>query len=281
MKKNIIHGYMIITLSLIFFTSFGSKNSVSEIRESNEDKSSKTAELQKVEETSKSSEDKDDAKKLLARVNGLPIYEEDLRGRPLEYVIQTEILYDEALRRGLDKRYENIINDYKKTLLIREYKNDLTKSIDEDISDEEVKEYYDRNKDSYTNVYVYELSTKDEELTNQLYKRVLAGEDMNKIAYEFEAEEKGKVILKEFYLPNQYKNYLEKLEPGELSNVIKGRNYYLIYKIINVKVKPLKTVHSPITYRIIGEKKAKLIEQFAERIKDEQGIEVEILDKNQ
>jgi len=44
MKTIIIHGYMIITLSLISFIFFGYKDSKSEIRESNEDKSSKTTE---------------------------------------------------------------------------------------------------------------------------------------------------------------------------------------------------------------------------------------------
>jgi len=273
---------MIISLSLISFTFFGCKNSEREFPETKEDKSSQTTELQKVEETSKSSQDKDDGKKLLARVNGTPIYEEDLRGRSLEYVIQNEILYDEALRRGFDKRYDNIINDYIQITLTTALKNELYNTMSKNVAEHEINDYYNANLDKYTNTYVYEVSTKDEELANDLHKRLIEGDDPNNIVAEFSGNGKEEqVILKEFYLRIQNNDYFEKLEPGELSNVIKGRNYYLIYKIIHTKVKPLQQVSSPIKYKVNTERKAKLIEEFAEKIKGEQGIEVEILDKNQ
>jgi len=70
-------------------------------------------------------------KKIVATVNGRPIYKENLRGRNVEYAVFEEILYEDALIKGLDKQYEKQIEKYKKALIthgiLREIRSTLPK----------------------------------------------------------------------------------------------------------------------------------------------------------
>jgi hypothetical protein len=58
--------------------------------------------------------------KIVARVNSKPIYETQLRDRKLNDIIADEILYDDALRQGLDKdkTIQNRLAQYRKNLYV-------------------------------------------------------------------------------------------------------------------------------------------------------------------
>ena len=45
--------------------------------------------------------------KVLARVNGIPIYEDDLNGKNLDFVITEEVIYQAGLKQGIDKQYKD------------------------------------------------------------------------------------------------------------------------------------------------------------------------------
>ena len=117
-------------------------------KEDTPDKTSKKPEYSKLEQQAQ------DDKNIIARVNGAPIYEKDLKGSNIQDAINNELLYQEVLRRGLTKDDNGQVPNKKREILKL-----LNKSIEKDIvvSDEEIENYYRENIGDYESYLVIEL----------------------------------------------------------------------------------------------------------------------------
>ena len=139
----------------------------------------------KTEATTADKQENGTGKKVVARVNGKPIYEEDLQGRPLRMVINEEILYQEGLKKGLDKRFQGEIDVYKKRIIAETVKRELLiglpKAKEIEVTNEQIKNYYEKHPDKYTFISVKEISLPDKSTAEEVRKKLLAGEDPVKI----------------------------------------------------------------------------------------------------
>jgi hypothetical protein len=95
-----------------------------------------------------------EVKKIVARVNNNPIYEEDLKGRPLKGIIDIEILYQVGLKQGIDKKYEENVETYKKGLIIKEVTSEVVKDLPNEVSSKDIEDYYNENEIKYTNFHL-------------------------------------------------------------------------------------------------------------------------------
>ncbi|HEX9666500.1 MAG TPA: peptidyl-prolyl cis-trans isomerase [Thermodesulfobacteriota bacterium] len=229
------------------------------------------------EENSSSSESISSEKKLVATVNGRPIYEEDLRGRKLEYVIEDEILYEEGLKQGLESEYKEQIDRYKKNLIINAVKQQIQYSLprDQKISDSEIEDFYKKYERRYTNLKALGISAPDKKTAEINHERATKGEDLEKIASEY--SESGVLFSPNPIMLNVDKNdFFQELKVGAVSDIIEDKGQFLIYKVIEVKHLPLSQVKNSIRYSIYAKKQSQAVSDFAEKAKKERNMNVEI-----
>ena len=232
-----------------------------------------------VTQTPTSKESEATEKQIIARINGTPIYKEDLRGRRLNDVIMNEIFYQEGLRQGVDKSVEDKVDNYKRELVegivIKDYLDklpDLKK-----VSDEEIESYYKDRVQAYKYVRIQEISVSDEKVAEDVMKRAKKGEDLEKIA-----EELSVPIRTAGMRPNKLaeKNIFSTIEVGSLSDIVKDGGGYKIVKIIAIGSYPLGQFRSVIIHNIRSQKRSQALQEYMDRIIKENNINVEILAKS-
>jgi hypothetical protein len=221
--------------------------------------------------------------KIVARVNGRPIYEGDLRGASLQEAIDEEILYQEGLKRGLDKQFEKAVEDYKKRLIVSALKKDimgnLPKESEAAVTDKEVEDYYKENQSKYRILRLKEIVVEDKGLAEEIHKRALAGEDLEKIASDYSKSGKS-VVVRDSRWNRRYNDLFSGKAVGAISDVIQEGNKFKILKLVETKDIPLNKVKQFIKYNILAKRRADAMHEFAEKIKKENNIKVEILEES-
>src|SRR3990172_12616 len=217
-------------------------------------------------------------KKIVARVNGRPIYEGALKGRPLENVIDYEIFYEVGLKQGLDKKFEGDVEEYRKRLIVASLQKDiLAKQSKEEITEQEIEEYYKQNEDKF-NIMNFELIVvEDQNLANEIHKRAVNGEDFKKIASDYSGSD-ANVRVQDLRFNRKYDERFKGKEVGSISEVIQEGKKFIILKLTDVKQVPVTRSQQAAKYSIMASKRAKAIHDFAEKAKDENNIKVEILE---
>lgn len=119
---------------------------------------------------------------IAAVVNGVPVYETALNKRTLEEVIDDELLYQAALKAGVDKVIEPLAANYKVNEIIKYYKDKIP-TARLHVSDEDIKAYY--SKSDYETISVTEVSFTNGKLASEFYKRAIAGGNFSKLAKEY------------------------------------------------------------------------------------------------
>lgn len=232
-------------------------------------KSEKKEEAQKSETTTD--------KKVVARVNERPIYENDLKGKPLEDVIDYEILYEVGLKQGLDKQVEKQLENYRKRLIIAALQKDIMANLPkEEVSEQEIEEYYKQNAGKYKYMSFKEIVVKDQNIANEIHKRALKGEDFEKIASDY-SESGTNVQVRDLRFNKKYNERFIAKEIGSVSEIIQEGNNFVILKLTEVKEIPFNKTAPAIKYSIIATKRAQAVHNFAEKAKNENNIKVEIL----
>jgi len=220
-------------------------------------------------------------KTVIARVNGRPVYKEDLRNRPVETVIDYEILYEAGLKKGLDKKVANAVEEYEKRLIVSMLQRDIVSNLPKDdvVSEEEIMEYYNNNKFRYALLGIKEITVEDKDLAQEVHKKALSGEDLDKIAADY--SKSGKNVKADTSRFNRkYNNRFTKLEVGSVSEIIEDGNTFKILKITEVKEIPFDKVKQAVKYTLSAEKKAQAMHEYVEKMKNENNIKVEIIEEN-
>ncbi len=269
-------------------------------------------------------------KKILARVNGRPIYEEDLGGRPLESAINDEILYEsgiksgldkkfetrfeqykkrfivkalkieikdlpdkerrdltgksddilykEGLKRGLDKKFESMLGRYKKGLIVDKLKTDILSSAtpkeNRQISNKEVGNYYNENQMIFTYQHVKGVSAADKNIAEEIHKRALGGESLEKIASDYPGKN---VAVTDWGLSKKYNDIFVEKSIGSVSDIIQEGGKFTVLKLYDTRKLPLSKVQGTIMYNILAKRRGYALQQFVEQLKKENNIKVEIL----
>lgn len=220
--------------------------------------------------------------KVVARVNGVPIYEDELNGRPVNSLITDEILYQEGLKEGLEKKYQDKIREYQMSLVIRELKNAITKKMppESEITNKDLLDYYNSNKDlNYTRYRIEEINFQNENLGEQIIKMAKEGKSFQDIAKGLSNAE-SQVTVNDLGFNKEMNIYFQAKETGSISGVIRKQDgAYSVLKILEMKEVPYDSVKNTIKYVIEARRKAAAYNQSAMEIAKENGFTVEIADK--
>jgi len=215
--------------------------------------------------------------KVVARVNGQAIYEDDLGGGNLEFAISEEIIYQEGLRQGIDKKYRNKVRDFEKSLIIRDIKQSLLENAEptKKASHEEIKDYYEKNKDKYSHVRVYEISFPDSNLGNEILEKAKGGEDLQNIANSYP----DMVInVNDIGYNRSMLQHFKTREVGVVSEVIqKPDGTFSVLKIVEVKDIPFNSSKQAIMHILKAKKKSRMFNNYSQKIANENNMTIEII----
>lgn len=216
-----------------------------------------------------------DGVKVLATVNGVPITERDLEhrarkggmgalpGQPpsagiLETIVRDELVYQQALRLGLDRdpSYRARLDDLEAQLRIFQRQEMAVRlrayaQQQAPVTPAEAQAYFDANAASLrTRFHVYQILHKGNE--GQILAerdRIRAGAPFEEVAAKrFEGiplEGKAPWDLGElswYQLPPAWRGVVDRLEPGQVSDVIRGEaGRYWIVKLVAKRADPAVT----------------------------------------
>ncbi|MGQ0794073.1 MAG: peptidyl-prolyl cis-trans isomerase [Deltaproteobacteria bacterium] len=221
------------------------------------------------------SEKKEINQKVVARVNGRPIYENSVRGKGFDEVITDEILYEVGLKRGVDKEIQEEVEEYQKRLILAKIKRPLILGTPKDktITDEEIDKYYKDNEAKYTIVNLKEVSTRDKAAAEQIHRKALEGGDLEQIASEAGAQ------VKDLRYNRKHSHLFVGKPDGAISEVIAERSEFKVLKLVETKkIEPEKARQS-IVYAIMALKRDEAVNQKAQELMKENNITVEILER--
>ncbi|MEM4407339.1 MAG: peptidyl-prolyl cis-trans isomerase [Candidatus Caldarchaeum sp.] len=220
-------------------------------------------------------------KKVVARINGKPIYQEDLDRYSVSEYINDLILYEEGVRRGIDKELEKQVEHYKKRLVINRLKSEIMEKVpNQEVTDKEIEDYYNKNKDRYVYLSVEEITTSDKAIAEEIHKRAVAGEELRDIAEKYK-KEGTPVRYANIRLTTKFNMFFPKKEKGAVTGVINVKDKYTMLKITDVRELPLDRVKSSIASTIIAGRRFSALNDFIEKLKKEQNIKIEILEQQQ
>lgn len=217
--------------------------------------------------------------KIVARVNGSPIYEEDLNGRNLNFVITEEIIYQAGLEQGVDEDIKRMVDDYERMLIIKKTKQSMIENMEpsKPISDEEIQEYYERNKSSYVQAKIQEITVPDVNLGLEVKEKAEAGEDLQEIANSYPDVA---ITVTDIGYNRALAQKFEKKEAGSVSEVMQKPNgTFSVLKIVEIKDIPLKASKNSIRHGLESQKLGKMFDIQARRLAEKNNIKIERLDQ--
>jgi len=238
--------------------------------------------------------DGDSQGKILATVNGVPITEYDVRlsskrvahgekvipqdtQNILQTLVRNELVYQQSFEMGLDKNPEYRRKVYEAETQLREFKRQEIAILYREyvrnkaaVTDSEAKEYFDKNsKRIQTKYHVWQIYYKGEEARiAEDYKELKSGKPFEKVASRrFPNLPKGMKApwdlgyLYWFQIPTPWEGIIDRLEPGQTSDIMKGPGErFWVVRLVD------KTVDPKITF---DTEKGKLVEVLKKQKADE------------
>ena len=205
----------------------------------------------------------------------------------LDELIKKELLYQEALKKGLDKNpdYQKKVEDFRKLTLISQL---LEKEIEakSKVTDQDVKDYYEKHKDELTSVSQIKAShilVKTEDEANKILERIKKGEDFGALAKKFSidtgsAKNGGDLgFFSSGQMVPEFETAAIKLKKGEISKPVKTKFGYHIIKVADKKMgQPLEfeKIKNAISQRIAAEKQKEFFDSYIENLKKTYKVEI-------
>ena len=204
----------------------------------------------------------------------------------LDQMISEKLLIQEAINMGLEED-NDVLEQIKKmteqilvqVLIEREILDKV------DVNDEEVSEYYEQNKDSFTEkeqIHLYNILVETEEEANVILEQLTTGGDFSEIAIEKStgpsAAQGGDLgyLTKGTIIP-EIEEVVFTLEVEELSEVVKSDYGFHILKITEKKpetVKTLEEVKEEIIQTLLPVKQKDAFDSLLEELKGKSEIEI-------
>ena len=231
---------------------------------------------------------------LIKSLNGLPPRQrinylsspERLR-EYLDSFINQMVLYKEAEKMSIDKRekIKESLQNYERRLLIQALSQDI---MDHQISEEEIKKYYEENPNSFKRVKVSEIFikanpeqgiSKDEARTIAwlVVNRANAGESFEELVKYFSDDITSKKRGGDFgyisrgSLPDDIENKIFNLKIGGISDPIETENGFIIIKVTeDPKSIPLDQVIGQIQVEL----RKKTFSDYTKKLREQIGVEI-------
>jgi len=215
---------------------------------------------------------------IVAIVNGNSIYKDDLKGRSLQYAIDNEILYQEGLKRGLDKEFADQVRNYKRNVIINSIKQDLDSQLppEKDISDIEIETYYNNNLKKYTTLHVEQISFKNTDIKEEVLKLAKDNQSLSSLVNPLNSKD-NEIVFTDLGFSREYNKMFDKIEVGEISELENKGEYIKLLKIVEIRKIPLDKTREPIKYNLQAIKKHNAVHDYIQNIAKENGYKVDIL----
>ena len=202
----------------------------------------------------------------------------------LNEMIVDELVYQEALKENVHKQVEvkDLIKEAQKKVIITKFMSDKVDST-YNLSDEEIRAFYDTNIDSFKTPEVMRAShimLKTEEAANHALQRLKDGKDFAQLAKEISSDATGVkggdigYFTKRQVNPD-FANAAFALNQGEMSNVVKTKYGYHIILITERKlpsVERFADVKDRVKQHLIGTKKKKAFEDLIQTLKEKHSV---------
>jgi EpsD family peptidyl-prolyl cis-trans isomerase len=206
--------------------------------------------------------------------------------RFLNELIKKELLYQEALKKGLDKDadYLKRVEDFKKITLIGKL---LEKEMESKakVSDQDVKDYYEKHKGDFAvgQIRASHILVKTEEEARKILERLKKGEDFAKIAKKSSidsgsAKNGGDLgFFSAGQMVPEFEAAAVKLKPGEISEPVRTKFGYHIIKVTDKKVGKsveFEKVKNYISQRLSAEKQKGVFDSYIDELKKKYPVEI-------
>ncbi len=207
--------------------------------------------------------------------------------RFLNELVKKELLYQEALKKGLDKNtdYLKKVEDFKKITLIGQL---LEKEIESKakVTDQEVKDYYEKHKEDFAPVSQIRMSlilVKTEEEAKKILERLNKGEDFAKVAkkssVDLNSAKNGGDLgyLSRGQMTAELEAVAVRLKTGEISEPIKTQSGYQIIKVTDKKIGKVvefERVKNFISQHLSAEKQKEVFDSYIESLKKSYKVDI-------
>ena len=249
------------------------------------------------------------ASKIIAKVNGTPISEEDLsirlpgahgerrasgnQQKALDDVIIEELLYQQGLKIGLDKdpgyrlqiaKLEHQLAVAKRAEMTRRvYNTQVAANVE--ITHADAKNYYDKNVNQITaELHLGVISFNNEDQAKEALEKIRGGATFESVARSVMGSQMSAGrepwdlgFLSWNQIPVDFVDAVYGLKPGEVSNIVSSqRTGYQIFKVFGARKNPkadFASLSGLIMNRLRDEKVIEAYKQYVEKLKKEAKIE--------
>ena len=226
-------------------------------------------------------------------LKSLPDYAQQLfegeggKEKLLDEIVKKEILYQEALKKGIDKdpEFTKKLEEFKKLTLVSELleKEIMSKAK---VSDQDVKDYYEKHKEDFTTTSQIKAShilVKTEDEARKVRERLKKGEKFEAIAKK---ESIDKASAKNggelgYFSKGQMVPEFEKaaagMKQGEISEPVKTSFGYHIIKVTDKKAGPViefDRIKEIILQRLSGERQKEAFDKYLAELKKTYTVEI-------
>lgn len=181
------------------------------------------------------------------------------------------------IRRKVKKFEDDLII----STFVTEYVN--TKSI---VTEKELRDFYDAHKNQFSEDKIPTVSAillRTREEAERVYEKINQGEEFSKLAAEFSLDlasaKKGGSLgpVRRTTVPLEIWDVVVKLEPGQVSDIIKAQYGYTIVKVDSIspkKIKPYDTVKEQIRQSFVAKQKARIYNTMVAELKKDATIKI-------
>lgn len=205
----------------------------------------------------------------------------------LDEIVKKEILYQQALKEGLDKDpiFSKKVEDFKKLTLVSEL---LEKEImaKAKVSDGDVKDYYSKHKQDFaatSQIKASHILVKTQAEAEKVLARLKKGEKFEAVAKEVSIDKPSAANGGElgYFSRGQMVPEFERaavgLKAGEISNPVKTPFGFHIIKVTDKKIGPViefDKVRDIIFQRLSGEKQKQAFDNYLTELKKNVKVEI-------
>jgi peptidyl-prolyl cis-trans isomerase C len=218
------------------------------------------------------------------------VSEKGLRGFLENYVITREVLYQDAKKKGLDKKKEILarVEDFKRAMVIDALLEEELRGKDE-VSDSEVQKYYQENQDRFTEpreVRIRHIVVNSEPILKEVLMKLSKGEGFEKLASTYNIdksrEDGGNLgYIRRGQLAPSFAQFEEAVfslrRKGEVSEVVKTPYGYHLIELEDRRgtaLRPFDQVREKIRFFLQSKKKQDAYLQYVKEAKSRAKIVV-------
>lgn len=212
---------------------------------------------------------------------------ENGKERFLAEVVKKEILYQQALKEGLDKdaKFQKKVQDFRKLTLISELlqKQIMAKS---QATEQEAKDYYNKNKKDFavtSKIKASHILVKTEKEAQQIQARLKKGEKFEAIAKEASIDKASAAnggdlgYFTKGEMAPEFERAAVNLNIGEISGPVKTSFGYHIIKVTDRKAGPVvefDKVKNMIIQRLSGERQKEAFDRYVNELKKNVDVKI-------